>query len=132
MINKIELYDRYKKFSCKFICNEKLISTSGSSHRHIFDLAVCPAHIKIEISPNKIRPLIRLDDVAVNYGLAKITPWDHMIEFKVDENFFDTYFENILKAKQNYLKIDSQTLYKQIGYRQDFDNLIEKINDNIK
>lgn len=132
MINKIELYDRYKKFSCNLVCNEKFICSSGPSHKHTFDLTVCPAHVKIQISPNKIQPLIRLNDVAVNYGLANIIPWDHMIEFTVSQNFFDTYFENILKAKQNYLKINSQTLYKKIGYKQNFDNLIKKIKDRIK
>ena len=42
----------------------------------------------------------------VNYGLAKITPWDHMLELNLDNSFFDHYFSNIIEAKRLYLDLN--------------------------
>ena len=75
---------------------------------------------------------MRFNDVLVNYGLANITPWDHMLEFEIPENFFDFYFKNIIKSKQKYLKIDHKEVFKKIGYRQNYQNLIEEIEKGIK
>lgn len=132
MIKKIELYEKNISFSCSFYCNEKLISHSKENNKHIFYLDNCPAHIKIEINPYKIKPLIRFNDVLVNYGLARITPWNHMLEFNISENFFDFYFKNIIESKQQYLKIASEEVFKKIGYRQNYQHLIEEIEKGIK
>jgi len=132
MIKKIELYEKNISFSCDFYCNEKLISRSKKNNKHIFSLDVCPAHVKIEIKPHKIKPLVRFNNVLVNYGLAEITPWDHMLEFEIKENFFDFYFKNILKSKQEYLKITDNELFKKIGYKQNYQKLIQDIEMRIK
>ena len=132
MIKKIELYEKNISFSCDFYCNEQFMLTSQEKNKHIFYLDSCPVFIKIKIHPYKIKPLIRFDDVLVNYGLAGITPWDHMIEFEIKENFFDFYFKNILKSKQEYLKITNNELFKKIGYQQNYQNLIEEIEKRIK
>ena len=132
MIKKIELYEKNVSFSCNFYCNGKLIAHSKKNSKHIFYLDNCPAHIKIEIDPYKVKPLIRFNDVLVNYGLARITPWDHMLEFNIPENFFDFYFKNIIESKQQYLKITSEQVFKKIGYRQNYQYLIEEIEKVIK
>ena len=132
MIKKIELYEKSISFSCDFYCNEKFVSSSAKNNTHIFYLDVCPVSIKIKIHPYKIKPLIRFDDVLVNYGLAGITPWDHMIEFEIKEDFFDYYFKNIIESKQQYLKITNNELFKKIGYKQNYQNLIEEIETRLK
>ena len=66
----------------------------------------------------------------VNYGLAKITPWDHMLEFKLDNNFFDQYFSNIIEAKRLYLDLDKNDIKKKIGLDK-LSELMDKIEKNI-
>ena len=61
----------------------------------------------------------------VNYGLAKITPWDHMLEFELGSNFFDSYFANIVESKRQYLDLEKDQLHKKIG----LEDLSELIND---
>ena len=89
MVKSINLFDKNIKFNCKFYCNNNFIKESRDSHSHNFIIPETPAHCKIEIHLWKLKPLIRFDNQLVNYGLAEITPWDHMLEFKLDANFLE-------------------------------------------
>ena len=62
----------------------------------------------------------------VNYGLAKITPWDHMLEFALDVDFFDQYFTNIIESKRQYLDIGKDEIHKKIGL-EDLSKLVDEI-----
>lgn len=132
MIKTIELYEKYQKFSSKLICNDKSLQQIKDSNHHLFHIDQCPAHICIEISPHKIKPLVRFNGVAVNYGLAGITPWDHILEFTLCENFFDRYFDSIINAKQQYLGVSKEELFQKIGYQQNYDHLIKKIKEKLQ
>lgn len=133
MVKKIELYDREISFSCKIFINNKLKCINENKNSHIFYLEKLPAHCKIEINPYKIKPMIRVDDCLVNYGLAKIIPWDHMLEFTIHENFLNEYFEQIVESKRIYLKTDREDVEKIMGINnKNYYELIEKIENNIK
>ena len=128
---KIEL-EHKQPFSCSLICNDIFIAKSYKKNKHHFEVNHFPARCKIDIDPWKIRPLIRFDRQLVNYGLAKITPWDHMLEFTIPKDFLSFYFDNILTSKKEYLKLDTNELNKKIGYMQYHNHLIEKIKEKIK
>lgn len=119
------------KFSCALYNNNNLIKKSDKNFIHNFKIEKIPAHIKIEIHPWKIQPIVRINNIMVNYGLAKITPWDHMLEFKIKENFEDEYFENIIKSKKEYLKIGSKEVMNIMGLDQSYNDVIDKIKRNI-
>jgi hypothetical protein len=74
---------------------------------------------------------VRIDDIMVNYGLAKITPWDHMLEFELDSNFFDRYFANIVESKIQYLNLEKDEAHKRLGH-EDLSELVSKIERNIQ
>lgn len=131
MIKKIELYDKNTKFSCEFYVDDILRNKSKKSNKHVFFLDKAPAHIKIKILPFKVQPIVRFDDILINYGLAKITPWDHMLEFRISNNFLDDYFNEIVKSKREYLKVDRHSIEKTMGLHSE-NELVEKILDNIK
>lgn len=131
MVKKIELYDKNIKFSCEFYVDDILKSITKTNNRHIFFLDNTPAHIKIKIDPHKLQPLVRFDDVLVNYGLAKITPWDHMLEFTISDNFLEDYFKEIVKSKQEYLKTSQEEIKKIMGLNSE-KQLVDKILNNLK
>jgi hypothetical protein len=146
MDNGYEMSNQYKPrliklsnntpFSCRFFCNNKLIATTNQQNEHTFTIPELPAHCKIEITPWKIKPLIRFDEQLVNYGLAGITPWDHMLEFKLDKNFLETYFQNIILAKKKYLERTGQDvpndMENYVGINNEHKDIVEKIDRVVK
>ena len=130
MVKQIKLTNS-EKFSCEYIVNDRLISKSLDSKEHIFSVKELPCKVKINMNPYKVKPIVRIDDVMVNYGLAKITPWDHMLEFELDSNFFDRYFANIVESKIQYLNLEKDEAHKRLGH-EDLSELVSKIERNIQ
>ena len=130
MVKQVQL-EHNTEFSCQIICNEKLIGKKDLALKHDFNVPVLPAHIKIEIYPWKIQPIIRYDGIMVNYGLAKITPWDHMLEFSLTENFLDSYFTQIVESKKDYLQVDYNEIIEIMGLKIR-SGLVKEILNNIK
>lgn len=146
MDNGYEMSNQYKPrsiklsdnipFSCKFFCNNKLIATTNQQNKHTFTIPELPAHCKIEITPWKIKPLVRFNNQLVNYGLAGITPWDHMLEFKLNENFLKKYFKNIISNKKKYLERTGQNvpdnMENYVGINNEHKEIINQILEKIK
>jgi hypothetical protein len=127
----IQLEHKDQRFSCEIFSNKKLIHEFRRSNLHEFEINELPNHLKIYINPYKLKPIIRVDGMMVNYGLAGITPWDHMLEINLQENFFDRYFDNIITSKQQYLNVDTKTINEKLGLVQ-LTDLIKKIKGNLK
>lgn len=104
----IKLNSKKQEFSCEVHCNGDLHSKHAMSLEQSFSINYLPAELKIYITPYKIQPYVRIDNFLVNYGLAEITPWDHMLEFTVHADWRDRYFNNIIKSKQKYLSNSGQ------------------------
>ena len=130
MVKQIKLtHDR--PFTCEYVINDKVVEKTKPTKEHIFSVTELPCKVKVHIQPYKITPLVRFDDILVNYGLAEITPWDHMLEFQLYEDFFDHYFNNIIKSKIKYLDLDKNEAMKKLGH-EDLSDVLEKINENMK
>lgn len=130
MVEQIKLtYE--ENFSCSYCVNDEVVRTTQDATEHTFTVDVVPCHVKIYIKPYKIRPSIRIDEILINYGLAQITPWDHMIEFKIDKNFFQSYFERILQSKMDYLGVSQEEMLERVGLN-DVSYLVRSIEKNLK
>ena len=130
MVEQIKLTDD-KKFSCSYWVNDKIVKTTQDAKEHTFTVDVLPCHIKIYIKPYKTRPSVRINEILVNYGLAQITPWDHMIELKLDKNFFESYFNRIIQSKMDYLKVSKEEILGRVGLN-DVSYLVRAIEGNLK
>ena len=130
MVKQIKLTDSVE-FSWEYLVNDQLIQKSLDAKEHVFEVNELPCQVTIKINPYKVRPIVRIANIMVNYGLAEITPWDHMLEFKLDVDFFDKYFENIVKAKTEYLNLNKTEAYKKLGY-DDLTELVSTIESKIK
>lgn len=131
----IRLNSKNQKFSCEVYCNGDRYSTHAVSLEHSFSINSLPAEFKIYITPYKVQPYVRIDNFLVNYGLAEITPWDHMLEFTVHPDWQDRYFKNIIKAKQEYLSNSGQSvpenMDKYVGINNLHPEMLKKIEDII-
>tara|TARA_A100000164_G_scaffold377239_1_gene415982 strand:- start:370 stop:777 length:408 start_codon:yes stop_codon:yes gene_type:complete len=120
-----------EEFSCELYENDRPKDKAGKQKEHYFEIQSLPCNLKFYIKPYKLTPLIRINNLLVNYGLAEITPWDHMIEINLNEDFFDRYFANIVVSKQKYLDIDSQTIKEKLGLIE-LTDLTKEIENNLK
>jgi hypothetical protein len=76
--------------------------------------------------------LVRIDGILVNYGLAKITPWDHMLEFDYKSDFFHDYMNNIIDNKMKHFGITSRNCDRyiaSIGIGSDCHEIVQEIYD---
>jgi hypothetical protein len=68
----------------------------------------CAANIEIFFEPWKTKPLIRVDNHLVNYWLAEIAQFDHMVSLTWDRNFYQKYQQRAMQSKIEYLGISKQ------------------------
>jgi len=123
----IKLSSKNQEFSCEVHCNGHLHSKHAMSLEQSFSIDSLPAELKIYITPYKIQPYVRIDNLLVNYGLAEITPWDHMLEFTLHSDWRDRYFNNIIKAKQEYLSNSGQLIPENMDKYVGINNLHPEI-----
>jgi len=135
MVKHIEL-SHTEKFSCEYFADEILVEKSKSSFTHSFNVKNNSCKVQIKINPWKIKPLVRFDGHLVNYGLAKITPWDHMLEFRLHEDHVQRYFESIIDAKKKYLSRTGQNIPENmesyVGVNNSYKEIVQKIKALIK
>lgn len=132
MVKQIQLESRIE-FSCRLICEGRNVS-SNPSRKHTFELPLFKGkdlHCEIELFPHKIQPIVRYDNILMNYGLAGIKPWDHMLEFTIKDNFFDHYFQKIVDSKKEYLGVTKTQILSSLGLYNRHDDLIKQIQDKI-
>lgn len=135
MVKQITL-SHSETFSCEVHVNDVKVMRSDNKKVHSINLDNNPARLKIYINPFKIQPLIRFDGHLVNYGLAKIKPWDHMLEFKISKDYLQDYFEQIILAKKKYLSSTGQdvpiNMENYVGINNAHPDLVSEIKDLIK
>jgi hypothetical protein len=66
------------------------------------------ASVEIFFEPWKIKPLLRVDDHLIDYWLADVAQFDHMIRLHWDLNFYQKYQDRNIKSKMEYLGITKQ------------------------
>jgi len=64
--------------------------------------------IEIFFEPWKIKPLIRLDRHLLDYWLANVTQFDHMIKFQLTNEFYKQYQQKIFDSKIQYLGLTNK------------------------
>lgn len=135
MVKQITL-THSEPFSCDVHIDDVSVMRSKNMKHHTISLKNRLARLKIYITPFKIQPLIRFDGHLVNYGLAKILPWDHMLEFEVSDDYLDNYFKEIIRAKQKYLSVTGQNIPSNmenyVGINNENSELVAQIKDLLK
>ena len=125
-----------ESFSCDVHIDDVTVMISRNKKHHTITLKNGSARLKVYITPFKIQPLIRFDGHLVNYGLAKIKPWDHMLEFEVSDNYLDRYFKEIIEAKRKYLSVTGQNIPSNmenyVGINNEYPELVAQIKDLLK
>lgn len=67
-----------------------------------------PATVEIFFEPWKIKPLLRIDDHLIDFWLADVMQFDHMIQLHWNSNFYKKYQERNIQSKIEYLGLTKQ------------------------
>jgi hypothetical protein len=87
------------------------------------------ADIEIFFEPWKIKPLLRVDDHLINYWLADVFQFDHMVRLHWNPEFYQQYQQRSIQSKMEYLGITKQ---EDIDYYLGINNSHFDIVDQIK
>lgn len=75
--------------------------------------------INIYFEPFKIKPLLRIDNILVNYWLANVIQYDHMLEFSLSDDFWIKYYHKETESQIDFAKVnhanDPMAMDKYVG-----------------
>lgn len=64
--------------------------------------------VDVFFEPWCIKPIVRFNHHLVNYALAGIDQYDHMISFIAKTNYLDNYFNKNIEFKEKFLLYDEK------------------------
>jgi len=64
--------------------------------------------VEVFFEPWGIKPIVRFNHHLVNYALAKIDQYDHVISFIADITYLDDYFKKNIEFKEKFLCYDEK------------------------
>lgn len=76
---------------CKIIADDRIIEERLSQKCCVFSVAASDSQLSIWFEPWRIKPLVRIDGVLINYALADVDQFDHKIDIILDQNFVSRY-----------------------------------------
>ena len=117
----------------KVFINNSLVKEEYATSNIVvtFDDAL-PVDIAVEFKPHKIKPIVRYNNIMVDYWLANILLQDHKIQFTISNNFFQDYRNKDIQGRIDSLPEEQKNVEhfydKYIGV----DNLHPEIVNEIK
>jgi hypothetical protein len=132
-MNSLEVADINNFEFVKVFINNNLVKEEYATNNIIvnFDDAL-PVDIDVEFKPHKIKPIVRYNNIMVDYWLANILLQDHKIQFTISDNFFQEYRNKDIQGRIDSLPEEQKNVEhfydKYIGV----DNLHPEIVNEIK
>lgn len=83
----------------KHFANGVLISEGVCNKSVTFQVTPGSDKISLWFFPWKIKPLVRVNNILVNYSLADICIYDHMLEMIIKKDFFDQYHKKDVERR---------------------------------
>jgi hypothetical protein len=120
---------------CKIVLNDKIIDERLSQKCCVFTIVASDSPLSIWFEPWRIKPLVRIDGVLVNYALANIDQFDHKIDLILDQNFVNRYRQRDIdyrvKSVFGKRQIDDYVYDSVIGVGQMNQDLLDRIHEII-
>lgn len=95
-----------------------------------------PAQVELWFWPWKIKPLLRLNGHLLDYSLAGVSQFDHMLCFDINRNYFARYGQALVDSRvESQFKggpIDENIYDAVVGHGMRHQDLIEKIKRRIE
>jgi len=91
------------------------------------------SNVEIFFEPWGIKPLIRIDNHLINYGLADVKQFDHMVKLHWSLDFYQKYQQRDIESKMEYLGLTKQEdIDYYLGINNSNTDIVEQIKDYLK
>ena len=132
-MNSLEVADINNFEFVKVFINNSLVKEEYATNNVVVDFNdALPVDIEVEFKPHKIKPIVRYNNIMVDYWLANILLQDHKIQFTISNNFFQDYRNKDIQGRIDSLPEEQKNVEhfydKYIGV----DNLHPEIVNEIK
>ena len=128
---KVEI-EHPKMILCKIVKDTEIFEEKFGHHQCFFAVPASPEIISIWFEPWKIKPIVRVDGIMVNYALAQIHQYDHKIDMVLDCDFVDSYRQRDIEFRVATVfgdrKIDDYIYDSVIGHGYMHQDVLDKIN----
>lgn len=91
----------------RFEINGQIVPHSQINQEFVVDVNQ-ESNIEVFFEPWKTKPLVRINSHLIDYWLADIMQFDHMIQVRWDNNFYQRYQEKNIQCKMRSLGITKQ------------------------
>jgi hypothetical protein len=111
----------------RFELNDQIVPHTFENRCYVADIEFAGT-IKIFFEPWKIIPIVRIDGHLLDYWNADILKFDHMIQLRWDDQFYNRYQARIVDAKIEFLNLTTQEdIDKYVGINNLNPDLLESI-----
>ena len=91
--------------------------------------------IEVWFWPWSVKPLLRVNGHLVDFSLAKVDQFDHMLKFNLTKDFFNLYGQELVNSRiESQFKngvVDKDVYDSVVGFGQHHHDLVEKIKQRL-
>jgi len=132
-MDQVEIFHTQPIEWARITVNDHVVAECENSASVTGPVDHLPAEIRIEFRPFGIAPKVRYNGFLLNTWLADIKVYDHLLEFMVDQNFYQQYRDRDIQGRIDNISGDSGTnenLHdKYIGIHNLYPDLVSEIRD---
>lgn len=111
----------------RFEINQEVATFQVSGNEYYVEINQA-SDVEIFFEPWGVKPLVRLNNHLLDYWLANIQQFDHMIQIYWDKDFYHHYQQRNIDSKISYLKISNQEdIDSYLGINNSNLNLVNEI-----
>lgn len=131
-MNTIEIAHTAPFEFVKFFINNQLVSeTYNTDNASIVFADALPVNLEIEFKPHKIKPIVRYNNIMLDYWLANILLQDHKIQMDITDTFFQDYKNKNIEGRIASLPPEQKNVEhfhdKYIGINNQHQDLVDQI-----
>lgn len=127
---KLEISNFSQPFdTVKIFLDGLLVSEHITTHQVELNVDT-PVSVRVEFTPYKVKPIVRLDNFMLNFWLADILLYDHCLEFNISDDFFQDYRKKDIQGRLNHIPKDQKNEHyvdKYIGLDNLYPDLVSEI-----
>ena len=116
---------------CKIVRDDEIVEEKLGETLCQFTVAASPDTVSVWFEPWKIKPVIRVNGILINYALAQVDQYDHKIDIVLDSDFVERYRQRDIDFRIKTVfgdrDIDDYVYDSVIGHGRMHQDVLDKI-----
>jgi len=130
-MNTLEICTEAQFSTIQIIGNGTILGQHENVSIASVSLDQLPMDIQVLFTPFKIRPMIRFNGFLLDYWLASVDLFDHKIQLRISEKFYQEYKQKNIQGRIDSLSAEQKNVEhfwdKYVGTNNKHETLIDEI-----